>query len=133
MNELLQFIMNYCESLYTKYNFKFVDSDYCEGDNSYITLRNEDIDLMFLRDRSQLFLHVYSKYDPEKENYYSLDLVRQLLTGEKEYYSLLDENNGIFLHDNMLEILKLFKRNLINDTLLKLNVLQEKRTKKLWG
>ena len=56
MNDVLLFIMTYCKDMYYRHGFKFVDSGYCEGDNSYVTLRNADSDFMFIKDRGQLFL-----------------------------------------------------------------------------
>lgn len=133
MDEILNFIMKYCRDLYMKYGFRFVDSEVSNSfNNALIILENEYLKLQFTRDRSQLFLWVHSSFDKKENNWYTFDLIRQLITGEKEYYSLLDDKNGQFIQKNVDRILALFKQDVVEDTLIKLGRLEKIRTKQLF-
>lgn len=133
MDELLIFIMKFCSDLYYKFGFKFIDSDFYEGDNSMIVLGREDMKLMFIKERDKLFLQFCSKFNKKKEDWYSLDLVRQLITNEQKYFSLLDESNGNFIKNNLEKILALFSKKEIDDTLTKLKKSEKIRSKILFG
>jgi len=133
MNELLLYIINYCSDLYYKFNFKFIYSSYYEGDNSSIVLSNESVSLMFLRDRGQLLLDFYINYKKENEDYFSIDLVRELITGERNCVSLLNNDNGGFIRNNIYKIVNLFKKENLEDTIKKLKKLEGERSKRLWS
>lgn len=127
-------LVKYCSNIYKKYGFKFIDSGVSTSfGNSFIILKNDNLMLRFISDRGQLFLDFHSNFDKNKNNWYSIDLVRQLITGEKEYYSLLDEINGRFIKNNFEQILQIFDKDVINQTIEKLNFLRKKRAKKLFG
>jgi len=130
----LQFLMAYCGSLYNFYEFRFVDSFvYKSFDNdAMLILATNELKLKFSRDRSQLFLEFQSTFDKKKNNWYSFDLIRQLITGEDEYFSLMNADNAYFFKKNVDCILDLFSKNKVEATLEKLNRLEKKRSKKLF-
>ena len=135
MDEILEFLIKYCSEAYKKYVFKFTDSEVSSsfGGNAYIMLENDDLKLRFINDRGQLMLDFYSKFDKKRDNWYSIDLIRQLISGENKYYALLDENNGKFIQNNLREILVIFKKDAVEQTIAKLNLLRKKRAKEIFG
>ena len=134
MHELLNLINNYCSDLYNKYNFRFVDAVVSESNgNAAIVLENDDINLRCIRDKGQLFLYFQSKYYKKKDDEYSIDLVRQLMSGDEDYRSEPNEKNDTFLANHLGEILKLFDADAIGQTIEKLKALRQKRTKLLFG
>lgn len=134
MDEILKFLLKYCRDLYNKYAFKFVDSGVFENHgNSFLILENENLQIRFILDRSQLFLDFHSKFDKKKDNWYSFDLIRQLFTEEENYHSIMDEQNGQFMQEHLEKILTLFKQETAENTLTKLKSLEKKRAKVLFG
>ena len=135
MTELLKYIISYCTDLYEKFGFKIVDSVATSsfGGNGMVILESDEIKLKFIRDREQMFLDFLSKYDTKKNNWYSLDLIRQLLTNEQKCHSLLNKDNGHFLKNNIARIIEIYKKPNAIATLQSLAILEKKRTKKMWG
>lgn len=95
-----------------------------------LVLSNDIVKLKFVYDRGQLFLDFNSCYDKNKNNWYSFDLIRQLVTGEEGYYSIMDNKNGKFLQRNIDQIMGMFAKPEIEYTLTKLKSLQEIRVKR---
>jgi len=134
MNEMLLFIIKYCSELYYKFGFKFVYSDCCEGDNSILVLESSTaVKFMFMMDRKQMTLEIACSIDRKKHEQYSFELVRKLITGESDYYTLLDDNNGAFLRDNLDRIVDMFMEKNIRNTTRYLKELEKKRAKLLFG
>jgi len=133
MNELLGYIVKYCSDLFEKYRFKFVDSDTSDSfGDAYVTLASDSIFIRFVRDRGQMRLDIQSKYQKRYRGWHSLDVVRQLITNEKEYHSILDAKNGIFLQKNLEKIVNLFSENNAQHTLTELSKLEKIRTKTMY-
>jgi len=135
MEEILTFILNYLDFLYKKYNFKFIDSNYSPtfGGDSYVILENEILLLRFVLDRNQLFLDFQSKIVKEKNHWYSIELIKQIINKNEDYDSILDSKNGLFLQNNFENIIKIFNNENIKTTLQLLKELEKKRAKMLFG
>lgn len=133
MNEILIFIIKYCSELYYKYGFRFINSDYCEGDNSIIVLENGNVRFLFLRDRGQLMLEVSLSLNGKKSEQFSFELIRQYISGESELFTILDDNNGAFIRDNLEKIVNLLSENSVKTTILNLKKLEKRRSKLLFG
>lgn len=135
MDEILIFLLKYCSDFYKKYGFKFSNSEVTPqfGGNAYLMLENDNLKIRFIIDRGQLMLEFFSKFDKKRDNWYSIDLVRQLISGEDEYYALLDDNNGQFIQKNLDKIIEMFRENVITQTIEKLNLLKKRRAKILFG
>ena len=69
----------------------------------------------------------------KKAHKYSLDIIRQFITKDNDYFAELNENNGIFLKDNFEKILQYFSEENLNNTIVELERLIEKRMKKMWS
>ena len=134
MDEILAFLVEYCANLYNKHGFRFVDSEVAPSfGNAAILLRNRNLEVQFIRDKGQLFLDFKSICEGQKVRWYSLDLVRQMVTGETFYHSMLDDANGRFLRENLPTILGLFECNCISETVHALDALRVKRGAELFG
>lgn len=134
MDEILIFLIKYCSDLYNEYKFKFVNSttsDYF-GDAA-LMLENNYLQVKFIKERGQLFLEFHSLYDKKGKNWYSFDLVRRLMKEEDKYYSVLDGDNGLFIQNNLEQILALFNQDVVEHTLMTLELLKKKRSKELFG
>ena len=134
MDEILNFIFRYCSGFIKKYGFHVTDACISESfGNAYIVFENNNIVLQFTRDRGQLCLVFYSKYDKNKTNQISIAWIRQLVTGENEYHSFLDDDHGRFLEGHFDRIMQLFEKDNTSQTIEKLKILKRKRAKALFG
>ncbi len=135
MDEILKFILSYCSFLYQKYKFKFIDSEVSDSfGNAFLTLTSETISIRFIRERGQLVLDFQSNL--LKKNYaswYSFEIVRQFITNEKEYYSIMNEDNAKFLENNFEKIKDIFSVSKVAETVKEFKKLEKKRAKKLFG
>ncbi len=133
MDEILEYLISYCSFLYERNRFRFVDSMVSDafGGDSLLVLASEELQLRFVRDRGQLFLDFRTARQKGDKGWYSIDLVRQLITGEREYHSLMNEENARFLKENLDTIEQLFSERNIKDTLSSLKELRRKRSKRL--
>lgn len=133
MDEILEFLLKYCRELYNKHGFKFVDSGVFEPfRNSFLIMENANLQIRFILDRSQLFLDFRWKFDKKKDSWYSFDLIRQLLTEETDYHSIMDEQNGQFMQEHLEKILEFFEQEKADNTLAKLKSLEKQRAKVLF-
>ena len=133
MDEILKYIIQYCSFLYKDKEFNFIDSAVSSsfGGDAYLILSDKMLNLRFLSDRGQLFLEFQSHSD---DCWYSIDLIRHLLRPEeKKYYSLLNEENAVFLKQYFFEIKDCFSDKEYNITKSKLKVIMSKRAKYLFG
>lgn len=145
MNELLLFIVEYLDFIYNEHNFKFIDSETTEG-NAYLCLANEDLKVIFTRERLQISINFVSAYRNEKEieNWYSIDIVRMFLENvENIFPGILEDKyrlDHIIYHENIyfikkyfLQILKCFKKENLESTLRRFQELKKIRSKRLFG
>lgn len=110
MNEILRFLITYCSDLYNKHGFRFEDSEISSSfDNAYLKLGSETLEIVVILDRSQLFMDFRSRCEGSSQRAYSIDLVHQLLLGHDGGYSVLDEECGRFLQNNIGAILDRFR------------------------
>lgn len=132
MNEILKYILAYCSYLYNDYGFIFTDSEVASsfGGDALLIMESDTLKMRFISDRSQLFLDVSAV--SKNSEWYSIDLIRQMITGETDYFSLLDENNAKFLRNNIDKIIECFDKNNINNTTKELKKLKLIRNKKLF-
>lgn len=113
---------------------RFTDSrcDKTFGGNAYIILSNETIEVRFVRDREQLFLDFRATGHRRTRSWYSMDVVRQLLTGEIGR-SEMDEENATFLKSRFPEIQERFAKPRIAETEANLKAFEAARAKRLFG
>jgi hypothetical protein len=135
MNEILYFIIKNCSFLYEQYEFRFIDSAISKFSGyAAIILGSSDLNIRFSVERGQMISEFQSNYEKKDiYSWYSIDVVRQLITGEKECIALMDEKNTNFLKNNISNILEIFSKQNVKNTILKLKQLERIRSKTLGG
>jgi hypothetical protein len=86
----------------------------------------------FGRDRGQLFLDFQGPSSAVRE-WYSVDLVYRLLTGDKRDSSELDEDYARFVSERLLDIESIFSAGRMPDTKRRLVALERLRAKEMFG
>ena len=133
MEDILQYLMKHCSFLYSPNLFRFVDSGSSESfGNAFLVLEHEDLRLQFVKDRGQIFLDFQSTSKKQKEEWFSIDIVKQMVTGEIEPSAEMDSKKAKFLKTNLDEIEQLFSTVNMESTIKKLKELERARAKRLF-
>lgn len=136
MNEILAFLIKYCSYLWAQGRYRFVDSGAAAsfGGDAYVTIESDSLRMRFVRDRGQIFLDFQECGAAPKDVWYSIDLVRRLLTGQRSESAELDEDYAQFLKDTLPEIERMFAdESNIFETKRQLQNLKRIRAKELFG
>jgi hypothetical protein len=130
MTAILEFLVAHLAFLYAPGRYRFVDSGSVESfGNAYLDLESDAMRLRMIRDRSQLFLD-FAPLDGN--DWFSLDVVRRLLTGERQESSELSPDYAAFLEREIGEIERRF-RDERDETVRALKELERVRAKELFG
>jgi len=133
MEEILRYLMKHCSFLYSPNKFRFVDSDSSDSfGNALLVLEHQDLRLQFIRDRGQLFLDFQPRSINNKREWFSIDNVKQLVTGKIEPSAEMDSEKAEFLKIHLDEIEQLFSTTNVQSTIKKLKVLERERAKRLF-
>jgi len=133
MEEILRYLMKYCSFLYSPNQFRFVDSHSSESfGNALLVLEHEDLRVQFVRDRGQIFLDFQPTSKKSKRDWYSIDIVKQLVTGKIEPSAEMDSEKAEFLKNNLDKIEQLFSTANMESTIKKLRELERARAKRLF-
>jgi len=119
-----------------KYGFRIVDRDAADPhDEGMVTIESPSVNIRLSDERGQIIVEFQSNYYGKKNVYswYSIDIVRRLITGEPHCKGYLDEGNIIFLNENIERILDLFSESNVQNTILEFKKLEKLRLKKLLG
>ena len=132
MITILTFLIHYCSELLEKPGFKFKDSEVGRNpaEGSYILLESDDMQIYVCNEREEMTWQVRSKHDPKNKNWFSFDLIAQLL-GHKVATGVMDATNSDLLSKNLGKIIKHFRKEEVAETLAKLNKLKSERTQRL--
>lgn len=132
MKSLLYFIADYCMELLYEYGFKFTDSVAAETrSDGRIILSNSDVIFVFCQDRSIDTLDIGNKTIKKR---YSFDIIYEYLTNTVPEDGNLCQSIGIFIKKNLGNIIDIFKNTKdLEETIHKLDILVERRTKRMWG
>lgn len=133
MEQILKYIISKCMFLFNNHNFKFIDSLATPsfGGSAYIVLTNGVINIRLIKDRDGLFLDFQSTTHRKKE-WFSFEILGQLLTGNGKFNGKLDEYGTELLKGHFVEILNLFSSGVVLETIQKLKSLEAERAKKLF-
>jgi hypothetical protein len=133
MEEILRYLMKHCSFLYSPNQFRFVDSGSSESfGNAFLVLEHEELRLQFVKDRDQIFLDFQPTRKKHKSEWFSIDIVKQMVTGEIEPSAEMDSEKAKFLKTNLDEIEQLFSTANIEGTIKKLKELERARAKRLF-
>lgn len=105
MSEILAFLLRHCSFLWET-GYRFTDSLWTPsfGGDSYVILESSSLRMRFLRERGQLFLEVQEPGAGENAQWYSIDIVRRLLTGERMASAELSADYANFLRLHLSDI-----------------------------
>jgi len=132
MNELLSYLIAHFSFLYNDHGARFVDSQ-VDGPHASLVLEMNDLRLRFVRDRSQLFLDFQSRHRPSDDDWFSFDIVRQLITNEIVDSAELDESKVEFVERNLAEIANAFSELKRQETEKTLHKYEHGRAARLFG
>lgn len=133
MEEFRQLIKKKCAFLFSANQFQIIDSSSSESfGNAFLILERGDLRLQFIKDRDQIFLDFQPSSRKGKLNWYSIDIVKQMITGEIETSAEIISRNIEFLKNNLDKIEQLFSKTYVEDTIKKLKKLERERAKRLF-
>ena len=135
MNQILRYLLDYCSFLYEPGRYRFVDSETSAsfGGDAYLTLASDSVRIRFVRDRDRLLMEFQSVEEEGQFDWYSIDVVRQLVTGEPRRSARLDEDQAAFLREHLDDIEERFAPERLDETTTALKKLERTRAKELFG
>ena len=133
MEEFIQYVKKHFSYLFSPYSFRIIESQSSESfGNALIILEYEDLLLKIVKDRDQIFLDFQPASKKSKLNWFSIDIVKQMITGKIEPSAEMNSRNVEFLKDNLDQIKKIFSKEKVSDTIKVLKKLERERAKRLF-
>ncbi len=134
MRQLLELLLEHFLSLLDSGRFRFADSGAAAsfGGEAFIVLESEGMRLRFVRDRSQLFLDFQATAYQDQGEWYSVDVIQQLVTSTEQDSAELDEARLSFVTSNIDNIEARFVES-FDSTIMELKKLEHARAKRLFG
>jgi hypothetical protein len=135
MTKILEFIASYMGYLWKGARFQIVGSrvDTSFGTNAVLLVESERLRLRFVSDRDQLFLDLQPADTASRKEWFSIDIVRRMLRGQRETSAVLDSSYAEFLRDNLDEIEARFSAEHWQTTREEMRKLEVRRSKELFG
>jgi hypothetical protein len=135
MTEILRFLIDSLAFLYTSGRFRFADSGTSTsfGGDAFLVLASDGLRVRLVRDRGQLFMDFQSAEETGEMDWYSIDVVRRLLTGERQESAELSQEYAAFLEAHLDEIERRFAGDGFAVTRRELKDLEKRRAKELFG
>jgi len=128
----MKYVNKHFSLLFEKYGFH-ISSTYAPGDS--LTLESRDVNIRFSDERGEMIVEFQSNYFRKRDDYswYSIDIVRELITGETKCKGMMNKANLTFMQSNIEKILEQFSESNAKSTVLKLRKLASIRAKELRG
>lgn len=135
MTLILAFIAAHMGFLWDGARYRITGSEVAtsNGGDALLLVECEELRLRFVRDRGQLFLDFQPSFSSPDGEWFSIDLVRRLHTGQREETAELDEGYASFVHEHLQAIEHQFGAEEWPATLASLKKLKAKRAKELFG
>jgi len=135
MRKILKFLATNGAFLYEKFDCRIIDSEYVAsfGGTGSVKLTNDIVELKFWLDRDRLFMDLRSTTSQSKNSWVSIDIIRQLLTGEVTDRALMDLENIEFLLEHFERIQDCFTEQNLATTESTCTKLEIQRSKRLFG
>ena len=135
MRRILQFLATDGAFLYEEKECHIVDSEYVAtfGGTGSVILRNDVVELKFWLERDRLFMDVRAVSSQSNNSWFSMDIVRQLLTGEVTDKAKLDPENVEFLKEHFERIQDCFTKSKLPATESACRKFENQRSKRLFG
>ena len=133
MEEFIQYVKKHFSFLFSPYQFRIIESQSSESfGNALVILEYEDLLLKIVKDRDQIFLDFQPASNKSKLNWFSIDIVKQMITGKIEQTAEMNPRNIEFLKDNLDQIKQLFSKENTLDTIKVLKKLERELAKRLF-
>jgi hypothetical protein len=135
MTDILRFLIECLNFLYAPGRYRFVDSGTSTsfGGDAFLVLESGAMRIRLIRDRGQLFMDFQASGERGEMDWYSIDVVRRLLTGERQESAELTPDYARFLEKHLDEIEMRFSDGEISATRTALKELEKTRAKELFG
>ncbi len=134
MRKILDFLATDGAFLYEDYDCRIIDSRYTEsfGGTGSVTLRAKDIELRLWLDRDRLFMDVRGHGQRRQESWFSIDIVKELITGELAECAIMNAENTVFLKHHFQELTHLFSMANLSQTESTCRKLEKQRSKRMF-
>ena len=134
MTEILRFLIEHLAFLYAPDRLRFVNSRTTAsfGGDAFLDLESEALRLRLVSDRGQLFMDFQAIEQHGERDWYSIDVVRELLTGEPQASAELSPDYAEFLEHHLAEIERRFAGDALPATASALKDLERARAKRLF-
>lgn len=134
MKKILEFLAGDGAFFYEEEGFRIVDSEYIPtfGGTGSLVLSNGAVDLRLHLDRDRLMLDFRATSHKSRLAWFSLDVVRQLLTGEPDK-GFLEGENISFVKRHIKEVMMRLDKASLASTEAALRQLEKDRAKRLFG
>jgi hypothetical protein len=135
VNDLLDHLVKYWSFLWVSARHRITGSlvSTSFGGDAYLTVASDALRLRFVRDRGQLFLDLQAAWAETTAEWYSVDLVSRLVTGQRQASGELNEEYVAFVRDRLPEIESLFSDKEFGTTKVELDKLKNLRAKDMFG
>ena len=133
MGEFTQYVKKKISFLFSPFQFRIIESQSSVSfGNAEVILKHEDLLLKIVKDRDQIFLDFQPSSKKGKLNWFSIDIVKQMITGKVEPSAEMNPRNIEFLKNNLAKIKQLFLKENTPDNIKELKKLERKRAKRLF-
>lgn len=131
MKRILVYIVSYMGFLWADAAFKIVDSEVTthNGGDAALFIESSTLRLRFICDRTQLFLDLQPTVTTKPNEWFSVYLVRRMLTGDSSAPTLLAEADARFLKDNLSRLEQVFSEEQWAETSSRLRQLRIRRSR----
>lgn len=135
MNELLVFLTENCNFLFQDYGFRIIRTDNLNspGGNAQMLLEGETMLIKITKEQGKVFLEIQKLNENNKYRWFSIDLFQELLLGNKDTNSIMNQNNISFLRTNFNRIIELFNEKNVSNTISLLDKLAIQRSKRIFS
>lgn len=135
MDQISSFITNYMLFLLNTDRYKEVETmkTAANGGDSVVVFVSDGLHFRFIKERDQLFLDLRPPTSQKEKDWYSIDLVYRLLTGERLGTSILSPEYAEFVRTRLLDIEREFGPDEWPQTEQDLRGIQRKRSKEMFG
>ena len=135
MTRILAFIVNYMGFLWSGARFRIVGSEVStsNGGDALLLVESSQLRLRFVSDRTQLLLDFQPSETVNPNEWFSIDLIRRMILGNREFSAVLDESYVEFLQRNLDEIENRFSNENWPIPRSQLQALKKKRAEEMFG
>jgi len=135
MRNILKILATDGAFLYEEHHCRIVDSEYIAtfGGTGSVTLRNDVVEVKFWLDRDRLFMDLRAIDRKSPESWFSIDILKQLITGEISDKAEMDQENVDFLRAKFAELQTRFASPNVPSTEEACTKMEDQRARRLFG